>query len=149
MLIRLVTIFVVYAAATSVGEKCALEPDIDYQGNDIRYISNVSDADVCCSYCQKEPTCVVFTLMGSKDIGQPWAGRCYLKKAMQRRHNYKTHISGVMPGRHPIVPTPSPPVPTPVPVPSPVIWNGGGVALFANYSYTATLGTDASGIEFA
>jgi len=80
---------------------CTVEMDKDYHGNDLRYVSNVTDVGVCCSLCQQEPKCVGFSLMGAADKHTAWADRCYLKTSMKSGETYKTHISGKVPGRTP------------------------------------------------
>jgi hypothetical protein len=85
-----------------------LEQNTDYQGNDIKFVSNITDPGVCCSLCVAEPKCVGFSLMGSADDKQKWAKRCYLKSAMPKSHKYNTHISAKIPGRQGPTPAPAP-----------------------------------------
>lgn len=112
----------------------ALEHNMDYHGNDIRFVNNITDPTRCCALCVADKACAGFSLMGAADAGKPWARRCYLKSAMVHGSEYETHTSAKVPGR-----TPSPsPGPTPLP-PAPPLPSGMVISLVFTIKYFAKL----------
>ena len=92
--------------------QCNIEKDVDFRGNDLYYVDDAQGADVCCSYCAKEPQCAAWTWTGQTNTDTsntpsitkenalpPWANRCYLKTSTAGFAHYPGHVSGVHPGR--------------------------------------------------
>eukprot|EP01051_Picozoa_sp_SAG22_P003209 SAG22_NODE_154_length_17189_cov_38.210064_1_plen_135_part_10 len=102
------------------GSSCgAQEVDWDYQGNDIRFASNVTAPSDCCALCLAEPRCAGYWWIPAA-AAPPWGLRCYLKSSMlaRDRHKLAHRVGAKVPGRRP-TPTPvirppdAPPAQTP------------------------------------
>ena len=129
-------------ATVSAHRDCGpLEHDVDYHGNDLRFVANITDPAVCCALCVADKACAGFSLMGAADKKTPWARRCYLKSSMVKGEKFKTHVSAKVPGR---TPAPAPPSPSPGPgppsgPPAPPLPAGTTIALLFTIKYFAAV----------
>ena len=99
---------------------CSLQADVDFRGNDLRYIDNITEFSPCCQLCAAEEDCTAWTWTGVTNIGTPsnhpvlsnpahhdipsnrsnpanppaWANRCYLKSSAAGAIAYAGHMSG-------------------------------------------------------
>ena len=100
---------------------CDVDPGVDYNGNDIQIIPNVSQPGACQALCQQEPECN-FWSSGTTDVGP----RCWLKSSIRSQQPRVSRISGpkycrptAAPSARPTVqPTTSSPSLAPTPTPN-------------------------------